>query len=227
MHRTPGYFISFEGLDGTGKTTQIARLADKLTKANLDVLTVFDPGSTPFGQECRKLIKSSAQINPVSRLLLFSAARVELIHQQIIPALQEGRVVLCDRYVDSTIAYQIFGENLPANFIHTILAYTTDDYRWMPDLTVLLQCPPDEAARRINQNDSKRDQITLYDHAAAQFKENVSKGYAQLNAARVKKINASGSREDVEAAIMTAVIQELSSWRRCDLTEILASPASS
>ena len=137
-----GLFISFEGLDGCGKSTQIALLAEKLVAENYRIRVVREPGSTPIGEEIRHLLKDSAGsvMSAETELLLLNSSRAQLVQEVIRPALEQGEIVLCDRYADSSIAYQGYGRRLNMSDVSVITHFATNGLQ--PDLTFLLTAPP-------------------------------------------------------------------------------------
>ena len=142
-------FISFEGGDGVGKTTQSELLRDRLLNSSAHCILVHEPGSTPLGERLRPLIKGELPVSCEGELFLFSAARAELVSKVIKPALQEGTIVITDRYVDSTTAYQGYGRRVKLSQVRAINAVSTQGL--MPDLTILLDTVPEEALERLGQ----------------------------------------------------------------------------
>jgi len=138
-------FITFEGLDGSGKTTQLNLLAENLRQQGYTVTTVCEPGGTPIGDKLRQVLLND-DMSPMTQLLLFAASRAELVHTVIIPALRRGEVVLCDRFTDSTVAYQGYGHGLDMNYIRQLNDMAT--FGLMPDLTIYLDIPIEECMRR-------------------------------------------------------------------------------
>ena len=132
-----GFFITFEGIDGCGKTTQL-ELADKfLTESGRETIVIREPGSTPLSEKIRHiLLDNSLSINPVSELMLYLAARAELVRNVIAPALEEGKIVLCDRFYDSTTAYQGYGRDIDVTLINQLHRLTVGSCS--PDLTFLI-----------------------------------------------------------------------------------------
>lgn len=139
-------FISFEGIEGVGKSTQIKLLQDYLIQNDCDVVTSFEPGATPVGAAIRKVIldPETTLHNPITETLLFTADRLEHLAQVVEPALAQGKWVLSDRYVDSTVAYQIGGRQIESSLVQAILGTTTR----LPDLTILLDAEPAEGLKR-------------------------------------------------------------------------------
>lgn len=144
-----GFFLVIDGTDGSGKTTQLVKLVTHFTHEKVMPLTLCrDPGSTEMGEELRNLIKSDVSRCPMTEMLLFSAARAELIDTHIVPKLDEGHLVLCDRYFYSTVAYQGYAGGIPLTTIESITATATRNV--MPDFTVILTCPLQVALGRVS-----------------------------------------------------------------------------
>src|SRR3954467_4114591 len=160
----PGLFITFEGTEGSGKSTQISVLAEHLRSLGHSVRTLREPGGTPIGEEIRHTLKHSANneaMTPEAELLLMNASRAQLVREVIRPALERGEVVLCDRFYDSTIAYQGFGRGLEMNQVRSIIDFAVGDTR--PHLTLFLHVPlsVSEARRQSRESGSTpvRDRI--------------------------------------------------------------------
>ena len=170
-----GKFIVFEGIDGSGKSTQMQLLKDWFEAAGQRVTVVREPGGTALSEKIRQLLldHGSYDLHPRAEALLFSTARSQLVHEIIIPALERGEVVLCDRYADSTIAYQGYGRELPLDEVIATLEFATS--RLQPDLKILLDMPVVEAVPRMA--DSPADRM---ESAGQAFQERVRKGYQQL-----------------------------------------------
>ena len=140
-------FISFEGGECTGKTTQSELLRDRLLELGHRCVLVHEPGGTALGDRLRGLIKGDLPITYEAELFLFSAARTELVSKVIRPSLDKGIIVITDRYVDSTTAYQGYGRRLDLSYIKSINTFSTQDIS--PDLTILLDMPPEDALKRL------------------------------------------------------------------------------
>src|SRR5688500_8452160 len=126
----PGLFVSFEGTEGSGKSTQIELLGKRLESLNRKVITLREPGGTPVGEEIRHTLKHSAAnaaMFPEAELLLINASRAQLVREVIRPALAEDKIILCDRFLDSTIAYQVYGRGLEANHVQRIIEFAIAD----------------------------------------------------------------------------------------------------
>jgi dTMP kinase len=210
-----GCFIVFEGIEGCGKTTQISLLGEYLKKKGLPVIVTREPGGTPIGDEIRKILLSAnnAAIAPVTELLLYTASKVQHLQQVIIPALQEGSIVLCDRFFDATIAYQGYGEGVDLTLVHQVhnsfLADST------PDLTILLDCPAElglgRSRRRIRQ-EGKESAEGRFEEKELVFHERVRTGYlklARMEPERFCIINGAQAVEATQQEIYAAVERTL------------------
>jgi dTMP kinase len=151
-----GLFITFEGGEGAGKSTQVALLRQRLEGAGRRVLPLREPGGTPLGEELRRLILNSTNLAPKTELLLFLAARSELVQKVIKPALGRGIDVICDRFIDSTMAYQGYGLGLDKDLIATLNTGVIESC--VPDLTALLDVDPDVGLARASEG-SAGDEI--------------------------------------------------------------------
>jgi len=173
-------FIVFEGGDGSGKSTQVRSLLRRLRNRGIKVLRTREPGGTPLGQSLRRLLKSGEPMAPISELMLFEAARAQLVQQVIRPFLDQGGVVIADRYTSSTVAYQGYGRGLDRELIERLNREATGGLE--PDLTVLLDLPVETAlARKGAENgDANRD---TFDDAPADFHRKIRRGYSALAAA--------------------------------------------
>ena len=225
-----GLFITFEGTEGSGKSTQIALLEKRLRSFGLRIHTPREPGGTPIGQEIRNTLKHSednAAMTAEAELLLMNASRAQLVREVIRPALYRGEIVLCDRFYDSTTAYQGYGRQLDLNMVKTIVNFAVGETR--PDLTLLLLVPIEiSEARRLARRETMlldvppeikkpvvytklpfseplRDRMEEADRS---FFERVEKGYQAVAAAepeRVRVINASRPVDEVSASIWKLV----------------------
>jgi dTMP kinase len=202
-------FITFEGPEGSGKTTQIALLAQCLAERGLNVIQVREPGGTPIGDQVRSILHDlkNEAMDARAELLLYSASRAQLVAQTIRPHLAAGHVVMCDRYADSTLAYQGYGRGLDLDALRQITAFATGGLR--PDLTLYLDIDPEQGLARRNLGG---DEWNRMDALALDFHRRVRAGYFQLAAAdpaRWVKIDASQSVEAVRQAILTVVKEQL------------------
>ncbi len=172
-----GYFITLEGPDGSGKTGQIPVLADHLRCQGYDVLCTREPGGTEIGDQVRKVIMdlSNKGMDSRTEILLFQASRVQIIEQVIRPALKAGKVVICDRYADSTLAYQGYGHQTDMDFLNKLLQFVTGGLK--PDLTILLDLDVEEGLKRRQRGGGEWNRLDDYD---VEFHRRVRAGYQQL-----------------------------------------------
>jgi dTMP kinase len=205
-----GLFVTFEGNEGSGKSTQISRLAEKLRDAGYTVLTLREPGGTPIGEEIRHTLKHSAANHAMTseaELLLMNASRAQLVREVVRPALERGEVVLCDRFYDSTTAYQGYGRQLDLRMVKAIIDVAVGETR--PDLTLLLLVPQDVSeTRRFARQSTLPFMRDRMEEADRSFFERVARGYeaiAQAEPQRVRKINADQEVDAVQAAIWSAI----------------------
>lgn len=204
-----GVFITFEGPDGSGKSTQIGLLADHLRAAGHDVLLTREPGGTPIGDQIRTVLHDVANTEMVSEaeILLYSASRAQLVGQVIRPALDRGMVVLSDRYADSTIAYQGYGRGLDLEALRQITAFATGGLT--PDLTVFLDIPVEEGLERKRRGMAlEAGEWNRLDQEPVELHQRVRRGYLEMVAADPERwlvVDARGSIEDVQRKIREAV----------------------
>lgn len=198
-----GIFISFEGTEGCGKSTQIHRLALRLQKLGREVVQLREPGGTPIGEMIRHLLKHderASAMTPEAELLLFAASRAQLVREVIRPGLERGAVVLCDRFHDSTTVYQGVARRLDADQVAAINRFAIGGT--LPDLTLLLDLDAVEGRSRAASRGDAADRMEQED---AEFYEAVRQGYLRLastHSERVVIIDATGSVEAVEAQIV-------------------------
>lgn len=194
-------FIALEGVDGSGKTTQAARLAEALGE---DTLLVREPGGTAAGEGARTLLKDPAmRLDPMAELLLFLAARAQLVTEVIRPAMEQGRDVVCDRFGDSSVAYQGAARGLGTERVEELCDLATGGL-W-PDLTVLLRLHPEVAAERIAAEGRAADR---FEGEGMELQRRVAEGYEEIAARhpeRVRVVDASGDPDRVHAAVMEVV----------------------
>jgi dTMP kinase len=207
-----GLFITFEGTEGSGKTTQISLLAERLRSMGYSVRTLREPGGTPIGEEIRHTLKHSPANHAMTaeaELLLMNASRAQLVREVIRPALAAGEIVLCDRFYDSTTAYQGYGRHLDLRMVKNIIDVAVGDTR--PDLTLLFIIPHEVSeARRVARQPTlplpfKRDRFEEADEA---FFRRVAEGYQAVAVAeplRVRQFDATGEVATTQAAIWDLV----------------------
>lgn len=169
-------FVTLEGPEGCGKTTQAALLAEHLRQQGHDVLATREPGGTSIGDQIRRVLTSLDNIamHPRTEILLFSASRAQLVHEVILPHLKAGGVVICDRFYDSTLAYQGYGHGLDLEVLRQITAFATGGL--VPDLTLLLDLPVEEGLRR-RRKDGDWNRLDAY---SLEFHRRVRQGYLEL-----------------------------------------------
>lgn len=212
-----GVLITFEGIEGSGKTTQLAIAAEQLRADGVAVLCAREPGGTAVGEGVRRVLldAAGAPITPLAELLLFEAARAELVSRVIAPALERGEVVLCDRFADSSIAYQGFGRGLGAKLVATLNGIATSGV--VPDLTLVLDLEPAVALARATAEGADRIEAE-----GLAFHERVRDGFRHLAAAepqRVRLIDAAGPVDAVAARVAEALEGLPSLTRRAERNE--------
>lgn len=204
----PGKFITFEGGEACGKSTQIRRFADVLRAEGHEVLLTREPGGTRLSELVRGLLKDEREDPPVDRaeLLLFLAARAQLVKNVIRPALAKGVWVVSDRFCDSTFAYQGYGRGMPLDAIRLMNAFATEDLK--PDLTFLLDVPPETSrARRAGREAATTTAADRIEAAGDAFHARLRTGFLEMAAAepdRIRVVDASGDVDDVARKILNA-----------------------
>lgn len=174
-----GILISFEGSEGSGKSTQIGLLADRLESAGRDVVLTREPGGTKLGEEIRHLLKHADAgfgMCPEAELLLFAASRAQLVRELIVPSLAAGKVILCDRFLDSTTVYQGVARQLSSDPVQTINNFAVGDA--MPDLTIVVDVPAEIGMQRIRRRVS--DLPDRMEQENIEFYQQVRQGYLIL-----------------------------------------------
>lgn len=204
-----GIFITLEGVEGCGKSTQIELLNAKLRDAGAKTLVTREPGGTEAGAAIRKILLDPAtgELDPLTELMLFSAARRELVQKVIRPALDEGRVVICDRFADSTTAYQGHARGMDPATVEGMAREVCGGV-W-PDRTIVLDIPVEEGLKRaIGRNDISANNESRFEEESLAFHERVRQGFLKIADAepdRVKVVDASGTIEQVQQAALDAV----------------------
>lgn len=195
-----GHFITVEGIDGVGKSTQAALIEAVLDSAGYDVLRLREPGGAKISEQIRAILldPANAEMGDVCELLLYEAARAQLVHQVIRPALAAGKTVVCDRFYDSTTAYQAFADGLDRNMVSQANELAVDGCR--PDLTLVFDLPVEDALRRRSGREAE-DRLEL---KGLEFQERVAAGFRAVAADepdRVKLIDAGGSIAEVFSGV--------------------------
>jgi len=205
-----GLFITFEGAEGCGKSTQVKLLHDRLCALGHRVRLLREPGGTPIGEEIRHTLKHSKDNHAMTaeaELLLMNASRAQLVREIIRPALAGGEIILCDRFYDSTTAYQGYGRQLDLEKVKAVVEFAVGETK--PNLTLLFQVPPQVSAERLRSRQSTlpfvRDRI---EEADQEFFNRVAKGYEAIAAAeprRLRVVNGDGAVETVCARVWELV----------------------
>ena len=199
MYQDDGVFITLEGGEGVGKTTQQALLVERLRQEGYACLCTREPGGTALGKTLRELLLHGDPFSPLAELLLYAADRAEHVSKVIAPALAAGQVVVCDRFTDSTLAYQGYGRGIDLDLIRQLNRWVTDGLQ--PDLTLWLDLPPEVGLARSGSCD-KLEQEHL------EFHRRVYQGFQALAAAepqRIVRISAQGSPAEVAARLWSVV----------------------
>ena len=202
-------FITLEGPEGSGKSSQLPALAEFLRQQGRTVLTTREPGGTPIGEQVRSVLTSmkNTGMNPRSEILLFCAARAQLVEEVVRPCLERGEIVLSDRYADATLAYQGYGHGYPLATLRQLLNFATGGL-W-PDLTLLLDLSSEEGLRRKRSGGGEWNRLDAYELA---FHQRVRAGYldlARLEPNRWLRIDATLPPEMVQLALRQAILERL------------------
>tara|TARA_B100001964_G_scaffold57413_1_gene64931 strand:+ start:349 stop:972 length:624 start_codon:yes stop_codon:yes gene_type:complete len=202
-------FITLEGPEGSGKTTQCQRLEQHLSGKGYDVLRTREPGGTPIGQQVRGVLldQNNCAMTPEAEFLLFSASRAQLVREVIRPHLEKGGVVVCDRFFDSSIAYQGYGHRLERKVLREATRLATGGLQ--PDLTLLLDIPPEEGLRRRKQQSEQWNRLDAYELS---FHARVRQGFltlAQAEPRRWEVIDASQTSDTIFECVRVQVQRAL------------------
>lgn len=210
----PGTFITFEGIEGSGKTTQIRLLAKALEQKKLPIVLTREPGGTEIGDRIRTVLLNPDfhAMHPMTELFLYAAARCQHIHQVIRPALDAGKIVLCDRYADATTAYQGFGRAIDLGWLRQLHQLATGNLN--PDLTLLLDCPVASGLKRAVAREAKQTGVAedRFEQEKKTFHEKVRQGYlhiAKEEPKRVHIIDADGGIQEIHERILKVVALSL------------------
>lgn len=218
-----GLFVTFEGIEGSGKTTQIRLAADYLRQRGIPCLETAEPGGTSLGRRLRELLlnRGPDAICPEAELLMFAAARAQHVREVILPALAAGKVVLCDRFTDATLVYQGYARGLDMEAVAFLNSFATRGRQ--PDLTILLDLPVEQGLRRA------RERIALLAEGAKEdrfeteelsFHRRVREGYlllAHQEAQRFRVVDAAGSIADLRDAVLFHLETLLENVRRVEV----------
>ena len=209
MSSRPGHLITFEGIDGSGKTTQIAYLSARLTADGIPVLLLREPGGTKIGEAIRSILldKSHTDMCMETELLLFAAARAQLVREVIVPELAAGKWVICDRFYDSTVAYQGYGRLLDRSVIRSLNELSVG--RCQPAITILLDLPVECALARLTGRKRLMDRL---DHESVSFMQRTRDGYrhlAETEPDRIVVMNAAEPEEQLAEQIYRTIREGL------------------
>lgn len=207
MNTTPAPFVTFEGIEGSGKTTQARRLSAYLERKGIPHLVTREPGGTPLADEIRSLLLSTRAepVFPETELLLYEAARAQHVRGVILPARVSGRAVLCDRFCDATVAYQGFSRGIDDSRIEWLNAFASDGLS--PDLTLLFDISPEEGIRRVEGRSGLRDRI---ESESREFHRVVREGYLQLSErfpSRILRLDGSLPEDDLFRQVQASVAE--------------------
>ena len=199
-----GLFIVFEGLDGTGKTTQLQRLGRELQEAGFSAVVTREPGGCQISEAIRCILKAPefTAMAPLTELLLFAAARTQHLTEVVLPALQAGKIVLCDRFIDSTRAYQGAGRSLPPSVVESTIQLATDGFE--PDLTLILDLELEQLQHRL---ETRGETVCRLDAESLDFRRCVRDEYLKIAERwpRRQVIDASGSANAVSTRIRSVL----------------------
>jgi dTMP kinase len=201
-----GRFLSFEGIEGCGKTTQIAILSEYLTKRSIPYTVTREPGGTAVGEGIRKILLNSEtmHLTAASELLLFYASRSQNIAEKILPSLERGEVVICDRFYHASMAYQGYGRGIPIDFINKLTDLVCGEHR--PEITLLLDIEPEIGLSRARaRNEQKANNEGRFEMEDVAFYTKIRKGYLELAKAdpdRVKVIPADRKIDEIHRDVV-------------------------
>lgn len=206
-----GYFITFEGVEGCGKTTQVKLLAERLTAHGFAVVLTREPGGCPIADKIRTILLDADNrgMSPAAELLLYAASRAQHVSDVILPALSADQVVICDRFCDATLAYQGFGRGIERSLIESLNAHACQGVA--PDLTILIDVDPfvglQRARRRIESGSGPREERFELEELA--FHKRVRFGYHQLASAEARRITVIDGGDVIEDIAATIAVQVL------------------
>lgn len=207
-----GLFITFEGIDGCGKSTQRELLAQQIKQRGFEVVVTREPGGTPLGEGIRQLLVSdvSVHVAPTTELLLYVAARAQHVAELITPSLEAGRIVISDRYTDSTVAFQGYGRGLDPEMIEKLNKFATADL--VPDLTIVFDIDPALARARLDSR-PVGGLLGAFDEQHADFHERMRAGYLKMakeQPSRIQVVDAGGAVEETHSRVMALVLPLIS-----------------
>jgi len=212
-----GLFVSIEGIDGTGKSTQVKLLCDFLTRQGIDFIYTREPGGTRLGEEIRAILLNpeNQEMSTLTEMLLYAASRAQLVKETIVPALRAGKVVICDRYVDSSIVYQGVGLGIGKDIVKAVNRVATGDL-W-PDLTLLFAFKESQEGRVKRHGGGKQERMPDRIEARnEEFHRRVEAAYRQLAdqyRKRIVVLDAEQRREDISNEVCSLVLSKYNSIR--------------
>lgn len=212
-------FITFEGIEGCGKTTQICLLKDHLKQRGYAVVVTREPGGTQIGDSMRKMLLDArnTHIDSKTELLLYEASRAQHIKDVIRPALEQGCIVLCDRFTDATLAYQGYAQGIDKDFIESLNRFATDNLT--PDFTILIDCPAEIGLKRAKDRNETTNQEVKEDRFEAKsiaFHQKVRLGYleiAELNSNRIYLVDGREDPSIVHQEIRAAILKKMEGYK--------------
>jgi dTMP kinase len=195
-----GLLITFEGVEGSGKTTQIGRLKNYLIKKGIRCIVTREPGGSPIGEGIRKILldPDHREMSPLSELLLYEASRAQHVRDVIKPELRKKTVILCDRFCDASIAYQGYGRKIDLTWVERLNRLATQGIR--PDLTFLLDCPSDIGLTRALERNRlrKQEKEGRFEREKIQFHNRVRKGYLSIAKREPRRLKVIDTRQGVD-----------------------------
>jgi dTMP kinase len=204
-----GYFITLEGADGSGKSTQAHLLADYLKNLNYPVILTREPGGTPLAEEIRRVIltPSTEPLEPIAEILLYAASRAQHVSQLIKPALEAGKIVICERFIDSSLAYQGYALGWNLKLIQDINRIAASELQ--PDLTFLLDVNTERSLNRVsNRSDANKTKVDRIESRGLSFQEKVRQGYLELAKVNPRFVVINASQKSIKD-IHTELINNL------------------
>lgn len=204
-----GLFITFEGPDGAGKTTQVQKFAEALSQQGYDVLLTREPGGTPISDKVRELILTPEhqEMDDTTEVLLYAASRAQHVHEKVIPSLQNGKIVICDRFVDASIAYQGYGLGIPVEEVEQINRFATSGL--VPDRTYMLDVPVAEGKARL----LARSGLDRIEQKGEAYHERVREGFRTLAAQHPERIRVVNAYRSIEV-IADEILADFTDWLR-------------
>lgn len=201
-----GFFFAFEGIDGCGKSTQVSRVRDKLVNSGYEVVVTREPGGTVISEKIREILIAPDHSEMVSEceLLLYLAARAQHVKEKIIPALNKGNVVLCDRFQLATLAYQGYGRNFDIELLEKLNRFATNSI--VPNMTFVFDIPVDLAFERMQKMDKQKDRL---ESSGIDFFHRIRNGYVELslkNETQVTMINADRPINDISVEVIEKIL---------------------